>query len=293
MDPQNIQNIRTRYGAFFIDVVRDKKMAYALKSAAYPSEGLLRLARLFVNEKSVVVDIGAHIGTFAVPIAAHAGRVIAFEPSPASFELLSRNVGAANGNFELKQEALGKESGSGTILVRNASNAGANTLSPGDDIPVATLDSEVAHADFIKIDVEGMELDVLRGGAGLIERARPAVLFEVNLFQLRAHGTSPRALERFFKTRKYSLYFPLAGKLACVANTTLVSALFAPRAWLFGSDSAPFDLLAVPRERPLPVPCGGFFRLIRYLISENLTAKLTRLSRIFSHASRRYTGHTA
>jgi FkbM family methyltransferase len=282
MDPQNIQNIRTRYGAFFIDVVRDKKMAYALKSAAYPSEGLLRLARLFVNEKSVVVDIGAHIGTFAVPIAAHAGRVIAFEPSPASFELLSRNVGVANGNFELKQEALGKESGSGTILVRNASNAGANTLSPGDDIPVATLDSEVAHADFIKIDVEGMELEVLRGGVQLIERSRPVVFFEVNLSQLRAHGASPLALERFFRARGYSLYFPLGEQIACVRSAALVTALVAPRAWLFFGDSAPFDLVAVPRERPLPVPCESFLWLIGHLIGENLAAKRTRVSRIFS-----------
>jgi len=274
-----IVRISTPRGAFFVDTESDKKMAGALRSDAYPNEGLLAVARAFVNEKSVVVDIGAHIGTFAIPIAADAEEVIAFEPSPRAFALLSRNAEENGISFRLINKALGSARGGGTLLTRNASNAGANTLSPGGTIPVATLDDEVTHADFIKMDVEGMELDVLRGGTGLIERARPVVLFEVKLSQLRAHGASPRALERFFSERNYRLYVPLERKrtLARVRSATLLTAFLAPRAWFFFGESAPFDLIAVPAERPLPFSSVGFGTALLYAIANNLLVKARRI----------------
>lgn len=276
-----IRTIQTCYGTFVIDEVHDKKMTTALESDEYPNEELLSIARKFVNKKSVVVDVGAHIGTFAVPIAADVEQVIAFEPSPEAFPLLSRNVELNNASLRLINKALGSENGSGTLVVRNASNAGANTLVAGGDIPITTLDDEVAHADFIKIDVEGMELEVLRGGTQLIKRARPVVLFEVNLSQLRAHGTSPRALEKFFAGHGYRLYFPLekeAFVFANVQSATLLTAFIAPRAWIFFGESAPFDLVAVPRERQLPFPQTGFLTAIWQVISNNVAIKIKRIT---------------
>lgn len=262
-------------------------MAQALESDAYPNEGLLVIAHTFVNEKSTVVDIGAHVGTFAIPIAAEVGKVIAFEPSSETFSILSRNAEVNTVQLQLINKALGSSNGSGTLLVRNASNAGANTLVAGGDIPVGTLDEEVAHADFIKIDVEGMELDVLRGGARLIERARPVVFFEVNVSQLRAHGASPRALERFFTAREYRLYVPLEQKkgivLARVQSATLLTALVAPRAFLFFSDSAPFDLIAIPRERTVPLPRVGFTSALASAFKNNLSVKMHRLRTLFGY----------
>ncbi|OGG80225.1 hypothetical protein A3J11_00910 [Candidatus Kaiserbacteria bacterium RIFCSPLOWO2_02_FULL_55_12] len=274
-----IVRVPTSHGMFFVDVGSDKKMAGALQNGEYPNEGLLAVARVFVNEKSIVIDIGAHIGTFAVPIARTAGTVIAFEPSPDAFALLSRNATEHAIPLQLINKALGSRKGSGTLVTRNASNAGANTLVAGGDIPVTTLDDEVAHADLIKIDVEGMELDVLHGGAKLIARARPVVMFEVNLSQLRAHGASPRALERFFTERNYRLYVPLAqkNKLARVRSATLLTACIAPRAWLFFGESAPFDLIAVPTERPLPVSSTGFDTALLYIIKNNLLVKARRI----------------
>jgi len=272
--------VRTRYGIFAVDEERDKKMAEALRSGKYPNGDLLKMARAFVNEKSSVIDIGAHIGTFAIPIALVAEKVIAFEPSPEAFALLSYNTGENNATIQLVNKALGSEKGSGTLLTRNASNAGANTLIAGDDIPIAMLD-----ADFIKIDVEGMELDVLRGGAELIERARPVILFEVNLSQLRARGASPRSLERFFIQRGYRLYLPLEqenGALARVHSTTLLTALTAPRAWLLFGESAPFDLIAIPQERKLPLSHTGFIAALMHVIKNNLLLKIHRV-RVWLH----------
>ncbi|MEK7101792.1 MAG: FkbM family methyltransferase [Patescibacteria group bacterium] len=276
----NLLTIHTQYGQFMVDRVRDKKMAQGLARSPYPNEHLFTIARAFVNEQSVVIDIGAHIGTFALPLAAMAGNVIAFEPSPEAFALLAHNVAENKASIQLVNKALGSEKGSGTLVVRNAANAGANTLVEGGNIPVTTLDDEVTHANFIKIDVEGMELEVLEGGTRLIERARPVVLFEVNLSQLRAHGASPRALERFFTERGYDLYISLeqkGGVLARVRSATLLTAFIAPRAWLFWSDSAPFDLIAIPEERAVPLRRVGFIAALSSVLKNNLLIKGHRL----------------
>lgn len=279
-EKETVARIQILYGVFFIDSKRDEKMANALERREYPNEGLLKVTRSFVNGRSIVVDIGAHIGTFAIPIAAVVGKVIAFEPSPETFALLSRNAKENNVPLQLVNKALGSEKGSGTLVVRNTSNAGANTFMSGGNIPVATLDNEVSHADFIKMDVEGMEIEVLRGGTRLIEHSRPVVLFEVNLSQLRAHNTSPRALQCFFVQRGYRLYYPLEGRnmmLARVYSTTLLTAFIAPRAWLFFGDSAPFDLVAVPQERALPCPITGFTIALVSAFKNNLLVKMRRM----------------
>jgi hypothetical protein len=166
------------------------------------------------------------------------------------------------------------------VCSSDLSNAGANTLVLGGDIPIVTLDHEVPHADFIKMDVEGMELDVLRGGTQLIERARPTVLFEVNLSQLRAHGASPRALEKFFTERKYKLYMPFEGEhctLASVYSATLLTAFITPRAWLTFSESAPFDLVAVPEERTETLKSASFAVALIQAARNNFAVKMRRL----------------
>lgn len=277
-----IASVPTRYGMFQIDRAADKKMADALIAGFYPNEGLLAIARAFVNTESVVIDIGAHIGTFAVPIAGEVKQVIAFEPSTEAFPLLSRNVHAHAGKIRLVNAALGKEKGSGTLVVRSATNAGANTLLPGGDILVTTLDQEVSAADFIKIDVEGMEWEVLRGSEKLIEKSRPIVVFEVNLSQLRAHDASPRLLEKFFIEHGYRLYFTLDMErdgLSRVENATLLSAFIAPRAWLFFGDSAPFDLVAVPCEHS--VDSHSFAHALYLVFLQNMRVKKNRMSRYF------------
>lgn len=284
---QNIQTVATQYGTFAIDSVRDKKMMTALINGNYPNEVLLQIARLFVNRQSIVLDVGAHIGTFAIPIASAVAEVIAFEPSAEACTLLSRNAGQNHVKLRLICSALGREKGTGTLIVRNISNAGANTLVSGGSIPVTTLDAEVSDVDFIKIDVEGMELEVLRGGVQLIERTRPVILFEVNLAQLRAHKTSPRALECFFMPRDYRLYFPIhrgTTILARVQSISLLTALIAPRSWFFFGDSAPFDLIAVPKERE--ISSVSFLSAIMHVIAENLINKKKRISSCIASCTR-------
>lgn len=278
-----ITDIETPYGLLSLNEKSDAKMAAALRAGHYPNEELLEIARRFVKKGGTVVDIGAHVGTFAVAAAGFA-KVVAFEPAPETFALLQKNAASRPGEIEVRNKGLAAAPGSAHVVARSLSNAGSQTLAPGGGVVVSTLDAEVEYADFIKIDVEGMELQVLSGGAGLIERARPVVFFEVNLSQLRAHGSSPRALERFFTRYGYRLYVPLAKKretLARVRNATLLTALMAPRAWLFFSDSAPFDLVAIPKERVPPLPIAGFMTALLHALWHNLKVKRGRILALF------------
>lgn len=121
-------------------------------------------------------------------------------------------------------------------------------------LKISTLDAEVERADVVKIDVEGMELSVLRGGLRLIGKDRPVILFEINLTQLRLNHARLEELQRFFDERDYSLYIPLGKSLGRVRSLVLLTSFITPRSLVFGGASAPFDVLAVPRSRPLPLP---------------------------------------
>lgn len=274
-------DIQTPYGLLSLDREHDKKMVEALERGHYPNADLLLLVQQFLTPGSTAIDIGAHVGTFSVALAQKA-RVISFEPAPETFILLQKNTKRAQGEFDLRNLGLASKPGSARVVSRSDANAGAQTLTPGGDIVVSTLDAEVAHADFIKIDVEGMEEEVLLGGTELLEKSHPTIVFEVNLSQLRSHGSSPRALEKLLTERGYNLYFPLfvpghAVKLSKIWRLGALTALIAPRAWLLQSDSAPFDVLAVAPERPMPVASVGFGAAVVWAVRQNIENKVQRI----------------
>ena len=146
---------------------------------------------------ALIFDVGANIGvTTAIFAAAHAERrVYCFEPSPRAFGHLSRTI-SENGlsNCTPMQVALGAapgfvgfmddpQSASASHLAVEGVTLGGSSIS----VEVATLDEMVsrlnlAHLDFIKIDVEGFEADVIEGAQQTIKRLRPSVFLEFNSF---------------------------------------------------------------------------------------------------------------
>jgi FkbM family methyltransferase len=131
------------------------------------------------------VDAGAHVGWWAVRAASRCERVIAFEPVPQHAEKLKRNA-ELNGltNVTVVTAALGAARGTARIALRGMSSRidAAGSLA----VPVVPLD-ELADgvpgagdrgADYLKVDVEGAEWDVVRGAAGFIKTRRPVILME-------------------------------------------------------------------------------------------------------------------
>lgn len=269
------REINTSRGVFVLDAKRDAKMAGKLAHEDFPQQDVLDLVEALGATR--VVDVGAHVGTVSVPLARQGKAVVAFEPDPASFGYLLRNAARNRVLLDARNKGLGAQLGRACVVVTESANAGAHSLAAGSAVEVSTLDQEVYNADFIKIDVEGMELEVLKGGTSLIVRSRPAIYFEVHLSALHSHRTSLTALARFFAELRYELY--VAEQTAFYHTSLYVAALLtAPRAFLFGGPSAPFDLLALPREARLPCRRYGVFRATLHLLQRYTARQLKRLA---------------
>lgn len=137
--------------------------------------------RAAVHPGAVALDVGANVGAYTLLLGQWArpgGRVFAFEPAPEAFDGLTRHV-ALNGlgdQVTPVRAAAAATTGTATLAVDGLS--GANRLdgsAGGERVRTVTLDDfcrrEGITPSFIKIDVEGAELDVLRGARETIRRA--------------------------------------------------------------------------------------------------------------------------
>ena len=140
-----------------------------------------------------VLDIGANVGDWALPMALAVGpqgKVLAFEPVPYLVQALVKTARINRHDWvEVFELALGSTDGTAEFSVERA-NSGGSRLGrmAGDFSPItvrtARLDSvlasrsDITRVDFIKVDVEGFEEQVLQGARETLARFRPALLFE-------------------------------------------------------------------------------------------------------------------
>jgi FkbM family methyltransferase len=147
-----------------------------------------------VSPGSCVIDVGANVGVFTVPLARAASRsglVIAVEPMLENVERLKANLALNDlDNVAIEPSAAGKTDGTTRLVVagdpayasterRLSRDSGEGSIAVRER-RLDNLWSERGHPHVtaVKIDVEGAELDVLRGGATLIEQCRPPILLE-------------------------------------------------------------------------------------------------------------------
>lgn len=158
---------------------------------------MVQLFRVLVGEKDVVADIGANIGLTALLFSGLARQVYAFEPSPSTFKILHVNLDA-NGahNVEAINLGLGQRAETLTITFAKNNRSGgfvSEKIRPSDghmteEICIDTLDNFFAAnrqpPTFLKIDVEGFEQNVVKGGTGFLAKHKPTVVMEMNHFCL-------------------------------------------------------------------------------------------------------------
>ena len=132
-------------------------------------------------------DVGANWGYFSLLAAAFPdfrGDIAAFEPNPNTFRDLTSTVEQAgmSGRIKLNNQGVGAEACEMVVAESDRFNSGLSQLKKngaGKKIPVVTLDSLGADKPlFIKIDAEGMELEIMRGAAQTMKQAKPFIVFE-------------------------------------------------------------------------------------------------------------------
>lgn len=182
---------RCRYGLMSYNL-QDIWIGRSFENYGENAESEIALLHNIIKEGNVVLDVGASIGSHAIPFSrcvGSTGKVLAFEPERRNFYQLCANI-AINEirNVFPFQQAVGRTSGvinvpelnddvtqnfSGLELWRDYD--GATTY------PVALIkidDLGLTQCDFIKVDVEGMEADVLGGAKETITRFRPHLYVE-------------------------------------------------------------------------------------------------------------------
>ena len=178
------------------------RFATRYRKCVHRGEPELRLLRFLANRNRISVDVGANRGTYTLPLSWYSRTVVAFEPHPYMHFLLCES---AIPNTTIHGCALSDRNGRADLNVPMETNserpnlatiAGAPAGGESRPYPVElrTLDSfELEDVGFIKIDVEGAELSVLRGALETIRASRPAILCEI--LDLR-EGEPDRALEK-------------------------------------------------------------------------------------------------
>lgn len=129
-----------------------------------------------IKEKAVVVDAGANIGVFSIFAAQkHPDATIyAFEPTPSTFKKLQENT-AKYSNIKCFNYALGSTNKKVNI-VDLGNFSGLNYIGDsGIPVEMKTIDSLNIQMDFLKMDTEGYEADILKGAAETIKKYKPVV----------------------------------------------------------------------------------------------------------------------
>lgn len=177
-----------RHGMMLYNL-NDEYQGTMLEKYGEYSEGEVDTFRQILRPGMTAVEIGANIGSHTLPLARMVGpdgRVVAFEPQRSIFQMLCANL-ALNGLEQVEAHWAAVGSSPGEVLIarlnsRVRQNFGGYSIGQaggGDMVRLLTLDSfNLPACDLIKIDVEGMEIEVIRGGLETIRRHGPPIFVE-------------------------------------------------------------------------------------------------------------------
>ena len=190
--PDGRRSVSTRIGARTFEVASDDHYLDHIQGVFEPD--MVRLFSSLIRPADIVLDIGANIGCTSLLFGQLASRVLSFEPSPSTFRLLKDNLQAARmDNVEPVNAGLGREEGEFELTFASDNRSGgfvSNQMqaSAGHQVERIRIvagdaflrQAGLASVDFIKIDVEGFERNVIEGLAGTIAAHRPVVVLELN-----------------------------------------------------------------------------------------------------------------
>jgi FkbM family methyltransferase len=168
---------------------RDLIQQHYLCGQFFEEQQLLALKGLVKSEAPSIVEVGANIGNHVVFYAKHMNARVIYpvEPNPLALEILDSNIVKNEIASVIDRRGMGfgagRAVGNASVQFSPTDNLGATSLvADGDgEMGITTLDLLIGDeaVDVLKIDAEGMELDVLAGSVKLIERNRPLIWIEV------------------------------------------------------------------------------------------------------------------
>jgi FkbM family methyltransferase len=201
---------------------KDYVSKHILASGYYEPE-TVALLHQFLKPGMVVFDVGAHVGQYSLVasrIVGQGGAVHSFEPDPETFAWLRGNCRSNKlGHVTLNQIALSDAAEIKTFYFATSGDIGSNSLAEPKNfsgrkaqVPCIQFDTYlqkrgITRVHLVKMDVEGAELGVLRGGESLFSgRNRPIMILEFEEARQLAFGSSCRALGAWLVEHGYELF---------------------------------------------------------------------------------------
>lgn len=162
-------------------------------------QNMLPFVLPFIKKGGIVIDAGAYIGDHTIAYSNAVGLdgfVFAFEPNEDAFDCLVYNL-KNSPNTTCFNHGLGSEPCTKGIA-KAKDNVGCTHITEGEGIVIDSIDNlNLFGVDFIKIDCEGYEVDILQGACATIEKFSPVLLIEINKSTLLREGKTENEIFKF------------------------------------------------------------------------------------------------
>ena len=256
MNKDILGRVNGRHGMFHFCHF-DEFIGLSIREYGEYSELELQTILKFINHGDVIFDVGANIGCFSVPFAKKVGlngKVYAFEPQKFIFNVLKKNitcnelnnvqifnnaVGSTNTSLELNDFDYSQPGNFGGIgLKKNYDNSYCAKIkgTKKNKIKTLTLNNflNLKKCNFLKIDVEFMELSVLKGAKDFINKFKPIIWIE-------NHRAYPNYLNKHLLKINYKPFW--AATMLYNPNNHFINDNN------YYANVATFNILAVPKEK--------------------------------------------
>ena len=210
--------VQLPYGGWWLAI--DDTISDAILTCGF-EEAEWHFVSRFLKKGMTVLDIGAHHGFYTVLASkkiGNSGIVIAFEPSPREQQRLQLHLKINHcTNVKVEPLALSSQNGKASLFLVEGRGTAFNSLrppaisTPTQRISVSTMPLDnyiekegIRRVDFIKMDTEGAELEILRGAAGLFNRnSRPIIMIEISDLRSAPWGYCSSAIYKYLSERGY------------------------------------------------------------------------------------------